>query len=111
LHCGIDLSRSACVVVQEKEASSGEDSDRLLVTPLLSGDTSKLTLPFSKNTRALRVVNEKVSLRTLEPPKREFDRMRELPEDDPVAVAVIDKWLASITVFGLGRVIAISAKY
>jgi hypothetical protein len=61
---------------------------------------------FLKEYSALRVVLEKVSLRTLEPPKAEFDRVRDLPDDDPAVIAVEDKWLAEITVFGLGRIIA-----
>lgn len=61
---------------------------------------------FLKEYPALRIVLEKVGLRTLEPPKSGFDRVRDLPEDDPAAVAVMDKWLADITIFGLGRIIA-----
>jgi hypothetical protein len=61
---------------------------------------------FLKEYSALRVVLEKVSLRTLQPPKNEFDRVRDLPEDALAAVTVMDKWLADITVFGLGRIIA-----
>lgn len=61
---------------------------------------------FLKEYPALRVVIERIGLRTLEPPKEEFDRVRDLPDDDPAVVAVEDKWFAEITVFGLGRIIA-----